>query len=203
MNTYDYLIVLCPGIVNDKGQFDEIDSNGLYLGGQVRMQAAAALHTDPTVEIGKYIIVGGGMEKTNITKRQEKVDCMCSFLKNKGVPKETIVRVVSGADTSGNFRALWKVFRSELQQKRIGILTNFYHMPRVMRIAQDAQFDWQVSFVPICAEAIRPAEPPLDHIPGLSARIATEIKGLGDWERGEYRDQHKPVIEWEGELLPD
>jgi len=202
VNTYDYVVVLCASGLNQQGAFDEIDQHGLYLGGQVRMRAAIELYNNPLIRTGKFILIGGGVEEQG-KEKWRKVVGMRSFLENNAVPRSNIVCIASGSDTPGNFRALWKVYGSEIEQSRVGILTNFYHLARSMRIAQDAQFAWDAHFIPICAESIIMAGIPfsLSHIPELTTRIAQEIKGLSDWEKGEYEGQHEHASEWKGELL--
>lgn len=199
----DYVVVLCPSALNEKEEFDDLAADGLYLGGQMRMQAAAKIYNDCRLKDCKLIVIGGGVKEFDEATKWRKVKDMRRFLEKNGVPRQSIVCIASEPDTSGNFRALWKEYGVELQGKTIGILTNFYHLPRAMRIAQDTQFNWNAVFVPICAEAIIiPTQSPLlNYGPQITARITAEAKGLADWERGEYIGQQKPQSDWKGELL--
>lgn len=127
---------------------------------------------------------------------------MKTFLINNKVPKASIVRICSEADTHGNLRAIYKRFNNELKDKIVGILTNFYHIPRVMRFIHDPKFDWNAKFVPICAESVVTSTSTnyLSFAPQLLRRISNEIKGLKDWESNNYRDQNKPEKDWVGKI---
>lgn len=197
---YNYVIVLCASPLN-KDKFDELSSDGSYLGGQVRMQAAVDFYFSKRVR--KFIIIGGGMEKSEKIKKWEKVEDMRTFLINKNVPAKNISGLCSDSDTHGNLRAVYKEFNKEFYGKTVGILSNFYHLPRVMRFAQDPQFKWKVNLIPICAESVIISMPPnyLQFVQEFLFRISNEIRGLKNWEESEYRDQFKPEEDWAGEVL--
>lgn len=202
MNTYDYVVVLCPSPLNQEQEFDQVSPNGLYLGGQTRMQAVVNVYANAAMNVRKLIVVGGGVHEADETMKWRKVKDMRRFLEDNGVPASDIICIASEADTLGNFRALWREYGAMMQHKTIGILTNFYHLPRAMRIAQDAQFDWAAKLVPVCAESVIASVTsfPLSS-PGVLARIALESKGLIDWEKGRYRNQSVPMSDWAGEVL--
>src|SRR3972149_2101613 len=110
MTSYDYVIILCPSVLNN-GKFDELSSDGSYLGGQIRMQAAVDFFR--TQKVNKFIVVGGGIEKKLKTEKWRKVNDMRNFLVKNKIPKENIIRIVSKADTHGNLRAVYKVLKNK------------------------------------------------------------------------------------------
>ena len=195
---YDYVIILCPSALNSEGKFDELSSDGSYLGGQTRMQAAVDLYKSDKVK--NLIVVGGGIDEQNQRKKWRKVNDMRKFLMNNNIPPENIIRISSKADTHGNLRAVYKTFRDKLKNKSVGILTNFYHLPRTMRFTYDSQFKWENVFIPICAESVIKSMPLtyLQRIPELLLRIANDIKGIKDWEEGKYTGQDDEP--WKGEI---
>ncbi len=198
----DFVIVLCPNI-GFGPELEEYAPDGLYIGARARMQAAADLfhRADPAVK--KYIVVGGGLEQSDHRLRWKKTEHMREFLIRSGVPPKDILCVASEPDTSGNFRAIWKTCHAQLRAKTIGVLTNQYHVPRALCIATDPQFDWGgAQFIPLPAESLLAGELGLP-APGkasLAGRLAREQHGLGDWQRGEYRNQHMPQRSWQGSL---
>lgn len=200
MIQYDFVILLCPSLMNKAGKFEEFSLDGSYLGGQVRMQAAVDLYKKGGVK--KFIVVGGGIN--NEKMKWDKVNDMRKYLIDNGVPKTEIVRISSKADTHGNLRAVYKILHNRLKGN-VGILTNYYHLPRAMRFANDPQIKWNIKFIPICAEAVIKSSPPtyLQNIPSFLVRIFNDIKGLNDWEKGEYREQKVKEKGWRGELHPD
>ncbi len=137
---YNFVIVLCASPLNKNDEFEELSPDGSYLGGKVRMQAAVDLWTRKKVE--KIIVVGGGIKEKNEDKKFRKVNDMKKYLEDGGIPQESIIRVISEADTHGNMRAIYKTIKEKLDGKLIGILTNFYHLSRAMRVAHDPQFEW-------------------------------------------------------------
>lgn len=197
MTYYDFVIILCPSFLKGN-KFDEFSPDGSYLGGQVRMQAAVDLYQRGVV---KKLIVVGGMD--NKKGKWAKVDGMRRYLIKNDIPKDRIIRICSQADTHGNLRAIYKTVKDKLKGE-IGILTNFYHLPRAMRFAHDPQFKWDIKFIPICAEAVIESFPPtyLQQVPSFLVRIFSDIKGLNEWEWEKYRGQTDKENTWEGEVYP-
>lgn len=197
---YNYVIVLCASTLND-GKFDEFSKDGSYLGGQVRMQAAADFCKNGNTE--KLIVVGGGYGEKNKLKRWKKVDDMKSFLIGEGISGKNIIRVCSNSDTSGNLRAIYITLNDNLKNKTVGLLTNFYHIPRAMRFAQDPEFVWNFKMIPICAESVANSSVPtyLKYSTEFMMRVIGDVVGLRDWENGNYRGQDSRELK--GEIHPD
>lgn len=200
---YDYVIILCASPLNDEGKFDELSSDGSYLGGPIRMKAAVDFYKSKRVN--KFIVVGGGMEEKKEEKKWRKVNDMRKYLIKNKVPKKNIIRICSKSDTHGNMRAIYKTFKEKLKGKTVGVLTNFYHLPRAMRFAHDPQVKWNVKFIPICAESVIESVPTtyLRFVPEFLCRIFSDIQGLKNWEKGNYRNQNEPQKAWKGEIHPD
>lgn len=197
-NFYDIVILLCASFLNEKGAFDELSPDSSYLGGPVRMRAAVDIKS----KVRKFIVVGGGIEKNNDKEKWRKVNDMYNYLIDNGIDSDKIIRIVSEADTHGNFRAIYVCAKEILKNKRVGILTNFYHLPRALRFAKDTFVDIKdISFIPISAESVVKNIKPtyLNYWPEFLVRIFNEIKGLNDWERREYRGQDRPSSDWRGE----
>lgn len=199
---YEYIIILCASPMND-GKFDELSLDGSYLGGQLRMQAAVDFYKRKKVK--KFIVVGGGIEEKHEKEKWKKVNDMKTFLIRNKIPKKNIIRICSKKDTQGNLRAIYKEYKEKLEGKTVGIFTNFYHLPRAMRFAQDPQFDWNVKCIPISAESVITSIPTtyLNFTSEFVCRIFNDIQGLKNWEEGKYTDQNLPVDEWKGEIHPE
>ena len=194
MKKYDFIIVLCASRINN-GKFDDLEEkNGMYLGGDDRMKAALDLND----QTNKFIVVGGGMEK-EINERWLKTDDMYEYLLNNSVDSSKIIRVASEPDTTGNMSAIYKCLREVVNNKRVGILTNYYHIPRALRFAEDIFVEENVRFIPIIAESSVNTFP-FKYWPQLIVRTQNEVKGLTDWNKGIYNHQDKPKQEWLGEI---
>jgi len=200
---FDFVIVLCPNI-GFGPDLEEYDKDGIYIGGQTRMQAMADLYRARDVTVRKIIVVGGGLEQTDTTKKWSKTKHMRNFLVQQGVPKDNILCVASEPDTRGNLRAIWLTCHQLLDGKTVGILSNEYHLARAIKIATDAQFDWTVRFFPLSAEELattQTAAPPSPQSQSILERVKRENQGVKDWHDGTYIKQHDPVASWRGELL--
>ncbi len=185
--------------MNDQGKFLEYDSGGLYIGGQTRMDAAARLA--PHISC-KILLVGGGIGAADAQQKWQKVHDMRQFLIRHGVDRQQLVCIASQPNTLGNLRAVYATYRAELEGRRVGVLTNFYHMPRVLRMAADAQFDWRVTFVPLIAEVqLKPQNHILDSgTAAILRQVISNIRGVKDWEDGAYEEQFTPKSLWQGEI---
>lgn len=199
---FDFVIVLCPNI-GFGPELEEYAPDGLYIGARARMQAAVDLFHRADITVGKFIVVGGGLEQADHRLRWKKTENMREFLMRHGVPPEDILCVASEPDTSGNFRAIWLTCHKLLQAKTVGVLTNQYHMARALCIATDPQFDWGgARFIPLAAESLLTDNiklPAHDEAP-MAGRLMREQHGLNDWRRGTYRNQHLPSDTWQGAL---
>ena len=202
---YDIVILLCPGtpnIINENEiQFDTLEKNietsykEIYLGGSIRMQAAVDIRKKTI----KYIVVGGS---------KHKVDVMKQYLVKENINNNDIIRIESNPDTNGNLFAVKKILKQYgklkyIEGKKIGIMTNAYHIPRAMRMVTDIFADVEnLHFVPLVAEAIITKHHPdyLLYPQEFLARMHKEINGLRDWENGFYKNQYKSESEWKSIL---
>ncbi|MFA6271683.1 MAG: ElyC/SanA/YdcF family protein [Patescibacteria group bacterium] len=186
-NKYDFIIVLNPSVVDTDCKFTEFEK-GQYLGGQTRMEAALKLS-----EVNKnteFILVGGYDQNSSQSK---KVDDMANFLKNRN-EKINIIKRLSLPCSHHNFIAVFNEYYKDLIGKKVGLLTNFYHLPRSLMfysevVNKEEKFKVIPTLIPICAESL------VDNSDVLSmryieyiSRINSEIKGLGDNEKGKYFD---------------
>ncbi|OGZ72598.1 MAG: hypothetical protein A2908_03595 [Candidatus Staskawiczbacteria bacterium RIFCSPLOWO2_01_FULL_38_12b] len=194
---YDIVILFCASEINIDGQFDEIVKN-IYLGGQVRMDAAV----DFAERVKIYFIVGGSEKK--VTDMKSYLEKQFETYKLQDCPK--IIRIKSDPDTTGNLWAVKLVLQKNqklhLLTGKVGLMTNFYHLPRVMRFAADIFKDINVNFIPISSEAVitRHLSTYSTYQNAFVARVVQDIKGLRDWEDENYNKQTK-VDDWCYECL--
>lgn len=181
------IIVLCPSesrTLDNKYAYYDLEKDKqekntqIYLGGDVRMQAAVQIASQT-----EFLIVVGGSKP--------KVDDMKNFLvqefekiKISNIPD--IIRIESDPDTLGN---LWAIKKSGIKlNDGVGILTNFYHLPRSIRISNEV-FP-RIAFIPLAAESLlnmKQSTFPLFKKEFI-LRISREINGLSDIENGTYKN---------------
>jgi hypothetical protein len=188
---YDIIIVLCPWKKVDC-KFPEF-LNGKYVGGQTRMDATCEIYKKN--KQAEFIIVGGYNENS---EESDKVRDMKNFLKEK-CPEIIIKECPSLPCTRHNLVAIFNTWRrdpQDLQGKKIGLLTNFYHLPRTLRFwselvtIKDFRGKKIPTPFPICAESIVK-----DMSSGVYTRfieyflvLESERLGLKDIEKEKYRD---------------
>lgn len=165
----------------------------IYVGSRVRMQAAV----DIAGNVRIFVVVCGSKKKVDDIKAY-----LESGFSGKRLPKRPhVLRIESQPDTLGNLWALRKFLeehRISLPSGKAGILTNFYHMPRTLRLASEV-FPETV-FRPIAAESVgpEPASGYREHSGPHELRIAREISGLNDWQNARYtRQEIRDVSEWQ------
>ena len=193
---YDFIIVLCPEkkIGNVFPEF----SNGMYLGGQTRMDAAIELFKNNKET--NFVVVGGYDPTDNnnkVNEKSKKVDDMESFLREK-CPDIKLVGVKSLPCTMHNLVAVFNTWinkdKINLENKNIGILTNFYHLPRTLRFALKAKMKISPNnisdFIPICAESLANLQDNNMYTRNTEylLRLESERKGLRDLESDSYKD---------------
>jgi len=186
MKKYDIIIVLSPEISKERNidkKFPEF-ANGMYVGGLTRMKAACKLFKNN--KESKMILVGGCDENK---EKPEKTEAMGEFLLKKCNCKN-FEQITSLPCSRHNLIAVFNRKKKELKGKRIGILTNFYHLPRVLMFWKELTAE-EFKEVPmpfsLCAESII-GRASLDSS-RLIKRINSEIKGLGHIEENSYRDK--------------
>ncbi len=159
-----------------------------------------------------FILVGGEVEvikageKTafigNEGKTIPKVEVMHhSLVNNYKIPTENLTTLKSVSNTKGNAIEIKRYFAEKniTDLSDIGILTNFYHLPRATKIFKEST---GLSFIPIPAESII-YEEEFDSIKnfykeqgykmilGDTIEKDSEIKGMGDMEKGSYSSRFK------------
>jgi hypothetical protein len=159
--TYDIVIVLCPE-ERDKttDRFPEYNKkDGSYLGGQTRMDAAVALYKRN--KSTKFFVVGGLDKRCKTLCDSVKTKGMKDYLVEECGKDIVVTRINSLPCTRHNFIATfvdWKSQSLTLENKIVGILTNFYHLPRSFKflgqVLQNYKIDGNPLFIPIAAESI-------------------------------------------------
>src|SRR3990167_1221192 len=188
---YDIVIVLCAARRQEDKKFPEFQ-DGKYLGGQTRMEAAAELFKRN--EATKFVIVGGYNPKSEYS---QKVQDMEKFLKEKctGILLDPIPSLPC---TYHNFIAVFNTWLKEgkgFKNKKIGLLTNFYHFPRALRfvaeLRNEAEFAKIPSILPISAESIVQVSQPtmVTEFGAYLLRFEDERQGLRDLEMSNYDDK--------------
>ena len=188
---YDILIVLCPGNPTEKCQFPEIEhdvihDSRVYIGGEVRMQAAVKA----SKETEWIILVGGSQEK--VTCMKEYILMRLENIEKKRLEKR-IIRIESSPDTNGNMHAV-KMALSKLNRykERLWFLTNSYHIIRT-RLFADEIFDFKFNKGQFL-KAEKLDEKSLNRCCLTSEkklRKKLEKQGCLNWRNRIYRDQHK------------
>jgi hypothetical protein len=159
-----------------------------------------------------FILVGGEVEiikdgkKTafigNTGKTISKVEVMHhSLVNNYEIPKENLTALKSVSNTKGNAKEIKKYFieKNITDLNDIGILTNFYHLPRAIKIFKEST---GLCFIPISAESVIYdeeydsiknfyREQGFKMILGDTIEQDSEIKGIGDMEKGSYSSRFK------------
>lgn len=193
--TYDVVVVLGSFKKDLDGVFPQV-LKGEFLGGQTRMQAASVLYDlNPLTE---FYVVGGYDSRSGSSNE---VRDMVSFLKDS-CSEIVLIEISSLPCTHHNLIALLNTWRNDtvrlnrLRKSRIGLLTNYYHLPRSTKLISDLLCgcfsDLKIPLViPICAEAYID-ESPMDNMFSepemLLARLDTEIEALRSMARDKIVD---------------
>ncbi len=189
---YSTITVFCPSdpiIVNGRNSYYEIgdDVRGggkIYVGGEVRMQAAVKL----CAQTENIIVVGGSKPRVDGMRDYLLQEMQEAELKEQ--PK--IIRVESDPDTLGNLRAIRKAnFRFG---GKAGLLTNSYHFLRIMRMVEALLP--RRRFQPLAAESVMGWNA-LRYVDEFALRLRREVEGFLDWETGVYSKQtNTDMSEW-------
>ncbi len=187
MKKYDYLITLAGEIIKEGNNFLMPDNfDGLAQGGKMRLDAAIKMFEDKMA--GNIIVVGGKVRGSD----DKKVDVMAEYLFRKGIPKEKIIKLYSETNTRGNAIAIKYYLKKEkLFTKKIGLLTNFFHLPRAIKFFVMENLCPE----PIVAESILLEHPDygLQKIhqfyinTKMLERLNQELEGISALEKGEYQ----------------
>jgi len=190
---YDYIIVLCSEKKDKNGKFPEF-LDGKYLGGQTRMNAAVEMYKEN--KEAEFIIVGGYDENGEGSK---KVEDMYEFLTNE-CQNIKIFKCPSLPCTFHNLVAIfntWRKHNIKLENKKIGLLTNFYHLPRALRFWSELnrKEEFKNIFIPcpipISAESVVQnisSEMYNERSGEYLSTLMSEAEGFKDIEKDSYTD---------------
>jgi len=211
MENYSSVVILSPGItVSNNGPRKIFEGSPYEFSFKIeadphefRFKAAQKLYK--ICRDLNFIIVGGTVEEYVDGKKQHATINGVKFTKAKiikeilvkdyGISGDHIIELTSESNTMGNMVRLAD-FLSEKNEnfvKKTGLLTNFYHLPRAVKM----QAKLGLNLSPICAESIIYDEE-FDNIKefysgeGVSRTIGqekandSEIKGLNNLETGNY-----------------
>jgi len=152
----------------------------------MRLDAAVKMFEDKMVN--NIIVVGGKVRGSE----DEKTEAMADYLINNDIAVENIIKLPSKTNTQGNAKVVKSYLdKNKLTNKKIGLLTSFYHLPRAMKIfAREG-----LNFEPVVAESILIDHPDygLNKIhqfyinTKMLERLNQELLGLADLEKGIYK----------------
>lgn len=185
------IVVLSSSPLRENGEFANFES-GMYLGGQIRMEAAVRLvETQPDAEL---IIVGGyNRDGEGDTSTSNKANDMTKFI-GKHSPKTRVRTIFSLPCTYHNFVAIFLDWAQHNEHAdTVGVLTNGYHMPRALEFAKRAAAEMDVAarFVPVIAENILDASISSiigDNVQAYKKRLESERQGLAHLRARSYQD---------------
>ena len=121
---------------------------------------------------------------------------MTQFLGEK-VPSTTLELVKSLPCTHHNLVAVfnsWKIAKKDFSDKTVGLVTNFYHLPRALKLAallKRLEFKESPDLVPINAESIfeiPESNNTRQRLPEYLRRLESERQGIRELENDSYKD---------------
>ena len=215
---YSAVVVLSPEIIeNQKGKLTFKHNNGHISYSidndphEFRFKAVKRLYKDGVCK--NFILVGGVVKKWVGDKKKNtlidgkpvpKKDVMRQRLEcsEYGIPRKNLLDVESMSNTKGNAMAVLEYLAkfNAPYINNIGLLTNFYHLPRAMKIFIEKA---GLRLIPICAESIVYGEnyeelkkfykeivvsndEKITRILADDVGDGSEIKGMWDMESGKY-----------------
>lgn len=192
--SYDYIIVLCPEVnPEDKGKFTNF-KHGLYLGGGVRMEAAYKLYQQNK---NVMLILVADYDKDDgsgiSTGKSHRTESMKSYLLNSGVPEKNLRTVNSLPCTRHNLISVFNNFNDSFNNKKVGLLTNLYHLPRSLAFWIELKKYKKYHNIPnlpdiISAENIIDSDIRYTKSGMYVARLELEARGVVDFFSGNYED---------------
>jgi hypothetical protein len=124
-----------------------------------------------------------------------------ALINNYKIPSKNIIALKSVSNTIGNAKEIYKYFvkKNIKNLNKVGILTNFYDLPRSIKIFREFS---NLSLIPICAESIIYdeefdlikkfyKEEGFSRIVSEEKNYDSEIKGISDREKGCYVPRFK------------
>ncbi len=214
MKKYSAIIILAPGITKANEGKLTFNKNGFNFNYKIevdphefRFKAAKKFYSeDKNLEL---ILVGGTVKDENRetvkvnNKEVLKADVMKQRLEcsEYGIPSKHLHPIQSASNTEGNAMAVKRYLseKNDAYINNIGLLTNFYHLPRAIKTFIDVS---HMRLIPICAESIVYKEEfenirHFYHHEGFSRIINdlkdhdSEIKGMLAQEAGSYTSRIK------------
>lgn len=204
MKQYVAVIVLAPGITqteNGKCEFSERKSTFRYeVEGdphEFRFKAAQKLYR--TRACSSFILVGGTVKnKEEILKADVMKDRLSTHYQ---IPEDRLIPIRSASNTEGNAIEAVRYLseKNVLFIDGVGLLTNFYHLPRAIKTFIDVA---NLRLIPISAESVV-YDDEFDNIKqfytsegcsrilGDSKDSDSEIKGMFARETGSYASRIK------------
>ena len=130
--------------------------------------------------VGKVVAVGGPTKKDGASK----VKLMAERIEGEVIQLETV------PSTGGNVANIKKFLAKVDSNKRVGVLTSFYHIPRVLRL----MIDNGLVVTPISAEAVLLGDSSYEEKIGewygsssMLDRFRAEIRGMSHIEYKKYK----------------
>jgi hypothetical protein len=162
--------------VGEKYEFMPEDECG-FLHGEIRVAAVKVLIRK---RLTKEVVVVGGPIKDG----QSKVELIAEMIKNDLVP---VKKLESRPNTRSNVEVIKNYLSGKDDKEKNGLLTNFYHLPRALRLISENGY----KLVPIAAEAVLLADDPHWESAikrwyseeSMKKRLFFEIKGLAAIEK--------------------
>lgn len=182
----DLLVVPSP-ILNEQGDtFLDVDPlTGLYAGGHLRLLAAVEFSRRYAP---REIVVVGGLDPKHGSRMTQAME---QFITERN-GSANVQRINSLPCTRHNLIALFNQLGERLERKRVGILTNDYHLPRFLAFWSQLRKDYEFRIadpLAIRAESIcKPTEAEVD-AKAVDARRELEERGLADLQAGKYVDR--------------
>ncbi len=173
---YDVVFVHAAQMEKRGGEYVFLPEDGSgFLHGEIRIEAAKILMAQGMV---RQFVAVGGPTKDGVSK----AEMIAVILGGGTIPLKTQPNTQSNISEIKNFLGDTEgVF---------GLLTNFYHVPRAIRMASEKG----VNLIPICAEAVLMAADigwteKIKEWYGsdsMLTRILSEVRGLSDLETNAY-----------------
>jgi hypothetical protein len=184
-DSLDLLIVPSPVLAEDGRSFPDVDpATGLYVGGCVRLEAALqfSLRYRPPV-----IVVVGGLHPRHGNRM---TSAMRKFILERN-NRVTVQQVDSLPCTRHNAIALFNQLGTQLESKRVAVLTNEFHLPRFLAFWSQLSGEYCLKIAdPLAIAAERFVHSDTQHqAAAIKARHAAEERGLADLRAGKYTDR--------------
>lgn len=126
-------------------------------------------------------------------KMSNRTDTMKSYLLNCGVPEQNLRTVSSLPCTRHNLISVFNNFNDSFKNKKIGLLTNLYHLPRSLAFWIELKKYKKYHNIPnlpdpISAENIIDSDARYTKSGMYVARLELEARGIVDVVSGDYED---------------